>query len=278
MRTLTLLFFTTLLLAGCTSAPGQVDGLFGGGEDEVPETDGLSLSFEQLGTFALETEEVTLELSVENVGQADAESIEAQVFGPSWISGSRSIGTLQGVDRAAGQAGESAVAEWSLSPPDVDTDTSQEYDATAQVTYVYETTATISAALSPEGFTTSQSTVEAGMTDGPVQMSTDLETPIPTQGETSHTIPLTITNAGDGVINSQVDLTGQLVGATGGISLTGCDTTVSVDEEADVTCTLETPEDGVSVDTTADIRITARYEYQEETSTTVTVRGVQGAE
>ncbi|MFB6294202.1 MAG: hypothetical protein ABEI97_00435, partial [Candidatus Nanohaloarchaea archaeon] len=151
------------------------------------------------------------------------------------------------------------------------------YDATTQVTYVYETTATIPAELSPEGFVTSQSTVDAATTDAPVQLSTDLKTPIPTQGSTSHTIPLTVTNAGDGTINSQVQLTGRVVDSGGSISLSGCDTAVSVDEEADVTCTLETPQNGVSVDTTAEIRITARYEYREETSTTVTVRGVQGA-
>ncbi|MFB6294380.1 MAG: hypothetical protein ABEI97_01340, partial [Candidatus Nanohaloarchaea archaeon] len=147
MRTLTLLFFATVLLAGCTSAPGQVDGVFGGDEKDVPQTDGLSLSFEQLGTFALETGQATLALTAENVGQADAESIEARVFGPSWISGSRSLGALQAADRATGQGGGTAVAQWSLSPPDIDAGTSEEYDATTQVTYVYETTATIPVAL-----------------------------------------------------------------------------------------------------------------------------------
>lgn len=273
MRASTVLLLVAIGLAGCTGT-GTADGLLGGQSEDTGAT-ALTYSFKQLETFSLETEDIALELEAENVGQADAEDVTAELFGRSWITGSRSIGTLEGVDRAAGQSGGTGVARWQLSPPDVDDGQAETFDATARVTYIYETTATMSVELSPDGFVTSQSEVSAETTDAPVKISTDLETPIPTQGASSHSIPITIENVGGGDIVSQVDITGALVDSGNAISLSGCDTSVGVDQRAEVSCSLETPSDGVSFDTAAQVRINARYEYREETSTTVTVRGVQ---
>ncbi len=262
-----------VLLAGCTALPGAT----GDTGDGVQATAGLDLSFQQLGSFALETEDAQLQLTVENVGQSEAESVSAQIFGASWISGSHSFGSLQGIDRAAGQPGDTGITQWELEPPNVDVGTTETFDATAQVSYVYTTVAIIPVALSPEGFAESQSTVTTSNTAGPVQLSTELETPIPTRGTDTHSIPITVSNAGDGTLSSQVDISGDLIDAGGEVSLSDCDKGVSVDQESSVTCTLETPQDGVSFDTEAQVRITARYEYVEEASTTVRVRGVQGA-
>lgn len=262
-----------VLLAGCTALPG---GTAGEG-DQIQQTAGLELSFEQLGSFALETEQAQLELTVENVGQSEAEKVSAQIFGASWISGSHSFGTLQGIDKAAGQPGGTAITQWTLDTPNVDTGTTDTFDATAKVTYIYTTEAIIPTALSPEGFSDAKTAPDVTTTAGPVQLSTDLKTPIPTKGTTSHSIPITITNAGDGTINGKVNISGKLIDAGGSVSLTGCDKSVSVDQESTVTCTLETPKGGVSFDTEAQLRITARYEYVQEASTTVKVRGVQGA-
>lgn len=273
MRRLPLAFLLAALITGCTAAPG-IDG----GSEQEQQAQGLALTFEQLGTFTTETSPAELQLTVENVGQETAENVKATIYGASWISGSHTFNSpLDGVDQAAGQPGDTAITQWQLSPPDVDAGRQETFDATAQVSYDYTTSATIPVRLSPEGFVNQQSVASAATTAAPVQLSTDVETPIPTAGVTDHKIPVTVENSGGGSIASPVSLSGTVIGTGSGVSLSGCDSPVSVEEKASTTCTLTTPSDGVDFDTEAQIRLTASYTYRQETDTTVTVQGVQNA-
>ncbi len=174
MRLVTLCVLSAVLLAGCTAPqdassgeglnPGDILG--GGGSDAVTD-DGLALSFQQVERFAVETEPVTLQLELENVGQGTARDIRAQLFG-AFSSGAADIGTLQGIDRAAGQPGGSTLHEWEQEAPDVSEGETETMEAGVKVAYGYGTTATIPVTLVSESFVQGRSTVSAANTAGPV--------------------------------------------------------------------------------------------------------------
>lgn len=272
MRRLAIAVLFAVMLSGCTALPG---GLLGGG-DQGPDAQGLSISLQQLESFSLEGEEVTLQLRAENVGQGTAQDIRAQIFG-AFSSDSTNLGALQGIDRAAGQSGESLIHEWSRTTSgDVAEGETETLETGVKVTYDYDTRAVIPVQLDPESFVTSTSTVSVGNTAAPVQVSSDLESPIPTGGEeTEFSIPITVTNAGEGELESDVSLAPELVDPPSEVSLDcgGSPVTLSVTDEGTTTCTLSVPEDGVPFQTEVQIRVTAAYTYSQETTTTVSIRG-----
>ncbi len=84
-----------------------------------------------------------------------------------------------------------------------------------------------------------------------------------------------MTNVGDGTLESAVTLTPRLANPPEGVRLDcGGDTvSLSVTDESTTTCTLHTPEGGVSFETDIQVRVDARYRYSEEATTQVRVRG-----
>ncbi|MDY6766024.1 MAG: hypothetical protein SVW77_01540 [Candidatus Nanohaloarchaea archaeon] len=268
-------FIVLLLLAGCTAVPDAVPGA-GGGEGSPAE--GLSISFQQLGSYAEETGTATLQLRVENQGQGAARNINADLFGPGFVSGTASIDQLQGVDRAAGQSGETAIREWTLSSlPDLDPGRRRTYSAHVRVRYDYTTTATLPVTLSQESYAPENTSVRVSNIAAPVQFRSRVSSPIATGASTTHSVPVSIENRGSGELASPVSVTATLTDAPGGVSIDcgGNPVTVSLTDEAVLTCQLQTPGGGVPFETQLSIRLAATYTYQQEAETTLTVRGVQ---
>lgn len=219
---------------------------------------------------------MTLQLQLENRGQGTARDITAQLFGE-FSSDKVNLGTLEGIDAAAGQPGGSRIHEWEKDAPDVPEGKTETREVGVKVTYRYDTRATLPLPLSPDSFVRSQSPVAVSNTAAPVQISSDTAVPIPTGGdEREHSIRITVTNAGDGTIkDGAVVLDPRLVGPPEGVTLDcGGDTiSLTVTDSATTTCTLVTPEGVVAVDTAVQVRIDATYTYSREKTTQVRIRG-----
>lgn len=286
-----------LAVAGCTALPT------GGDQDDdepdfrITQNDGLSLSFQSLSANYLEDSQIVLELTLQNTGQHLAENIQTELYGASFLIGlspDRSpSSSLQGVDRAAQQPGQTTSALWRTSNPvNLDQGDTQSYPAGVRVLYDYSTTASASFRVVPrEGFEGSSTKITTDNTAAPVKATFDLDSPKPVSNPSGDavevSIPVAVRNVGSGAVASNLDgdtgdvamnvtfpNAGNLANITDCGGSSGVHTFRLFQGSRDVICTASITQD--VFDTQLTLRADMDYSYFETQETSFRVEGLAG--
>lgn len=275
---------STVLLAGC------LDG--GSEEPEEPavtitDSGGLTLSFSAPKRTYAQNEQVILELNVQNTGQSTATNIDAQLFGPSFLTGDASIGTLAGVDEAAQQPGEQASHVFREDHGvSLVTGATEDFSAGVQVQYTYSTTATASFTVVPrDKFSGSSSQVKTDNTAAPVHATIDISSPKPVYGSGARrtvSVPVVVQNVGGGEVSSLSSFDLTLPNAGSGVSVEGCNTGDGAvplfDGRRRIVCDISLPADQVVQETQFRLQAYMEYTYTDTARAPFTIEGVTGGE
>ncbi|MFB6294249.1 MAG: hypothetical protein ABEI97_00670 [Candidatus Nanohaloarchaea archaeon] len=289
----------SILLAGCTALPGQ-----GGGDEEdeaetryrITQNDGLSVSFQSLQPTYFDDGPITLDLSLQNTGQASADDIKAKLYGASFLAGigiSPARRTLQGVDKAAQQAGGIATATQTFQADNHSVNLrqgqTQSFPAGVRVMYDYSTNASASFSVVPRrDFTGGSALVTTDNTAGPVKASIKVQSPKPVSasgsgGTVTVSIPIQVRNVGGGQVVSGIDGSRGDVGLNVGFprassstaSITGCSPSSFQfprgASQRRVVCTAEISQD--VFDTQLTLQADLDYTYFETQETSFSIEG-----
>lgn len=204
----------TKLLMVLIGAVLITSGCMDGGESEA-STDGVSVSeFSITPNPAPGGQQATIQMQMENGGDAVATDVRADLFGPTVSSDGRTWTAPQGTtmefnDLQPATDTQPAIPQQdslTFETPNLEEGRDLPYDFNAQVFYGYETTASTSLqVMSQERYQETGATQEQTSVDNsnaPIQMSVQGTTPIvfqPQQGERTSDICITVTNSGSGL-------------------------------------------------------------------------------
>ncbi len=159
-------------------------------------------------------QQATVQMQLENAGDAVATDVRADLFGPTISDDARTWTAPQGTtmefnDLQPATENQPAIPQQdslTFETPNLEQGRDLPYDFNAQIFYGYETTASTSLqVMSQERYQetgTSQTQTSVDNSDGPIQLSVQGTTPIvfqPQQGERTSDLCITVTNSGTGL-------------------------------------------------------------------------------
>ncbi|MFO7794145.1 MAG: hypothetical protein R6V35_04185 [Candidatus Nanohaloarchaea archaeon] len=205
----------TKLLMVLVSAVLITSGCMEGGESEA-STEAVSISdFSITPNPSPGGQQATLQMQVENAGDAVATDVRANLFGPTIGDGTRTWSALEGTkmefnDLQPATDNQPAIpqqASLTMETPELEQGRDLPYDFNSQIFYGYETTASTSLqVMSQERYQetgASQEQTSVSNSNGPIQLSVQGTTPIvfqpDTGGERTSDLCITVTNSGSGL-------------------------------------------------------------------------------
>lgn len=276
------------VVAGCTT-PGTGGGGGGSGFTMTPN-DGLSLSFSTAQSTFAEGDDIVLKLDIENTGEATATDIDPDTSGADFVIDKTSsdncneqspidsaMPALPGVIESAQQAGGQQTVTWRCPYPssvDLDEGVTDSFDATVTVTYVYNTTVRAPITVEPaDEFEGGGSPVNTENSAAPVHVTVDASSPRP--GGQRLELPVTVQNVGDGEVSGSVKI--HTASIRGGQDLDCQGESVDlVTGSRSLVCATSDPV-SATVERDLTIEMELGYTYEEQESTSFTIRGLPGS-
>lgn len=252
------------------------------------------------------SQQATIQMQLENAGDAEATDVRADLFGPTISSEDRTWTDNEGTTMSFSNLQPATDTQPAIpqqdsltfDAPNLEEGRDLPYDFTAQIFYGYETTASTNIEImSQERYQDSGATQQSttiSNSDAPMQLEVQGSTPIvffPEDGTRTEELCITVNNRGTGTpfnpdalpaedssdISESHDNTVQLeIEDVGNIVFHENQAEVDVIGNEGYHCfTMEAAGlgDVTQLEQTANIQIEAEYGYQEETSTSVTVEG-----
>ncbi len=296
----TILLLTLLIASGCASSTGG---------DETGSSAISVNNFEATPNPIPSRQQFTVNMELENTGDSDAESVYARIFGPSFINSKQTAERTENFNGLRSSSDDSPsipkTSTWQFKAPDIGENREIDYTLHSKIFYDYETRANTDFRLvsqdrfEEEGYTQGEPTLD--QSEGPINMRIRGTTPKifyeDDGNQASSDICVVAENQGDGTAFTGGDNVGEARGyeltdevgnedtinlaieEVDGISFQAEDTqsnSVSIEligGEEGYQCFEMIATDLSNSETSINTRITADYNYVEETETSVTVEG-----
>lgn len=285
------LIVAVVVASGCVDDPEEEE------EDSVSfvQTAGVEISnFEIIPDEIPDTQNADLILELENVGESDAENVEAEIFNVQFgdrdqrqWEGQQSLdfGVLDAGDVDQNIDGQSMERMIPLTPPDLQSDESDiPYSFGARISYDYSTTATTEFEFMSQDrfYDQDRERTDPTVDNSAAPIQIDVQTSTPFVFEQDRQIQVDVQNVGQGTpkYDGEDDTVLLDVRETGGVSLEPREGDLPVELDMDIRDSAReyfTVETDFEVDDntqrTVPISFVADYEYEKEEMTTVTVDG-----
>lgn len=272
MRRVLLLLGLAVLVAGCTLQPPSDDG----GDITLTPSDGLTATLEPSASSIVDGDSMVVELALQNTGGSTARVTAATLFGAAAFNGcvaTRALDdpiVLNPAIPAADQIGGQTRLQWSCDSVSttLGSGESDSFPVGAEFTYGYNTTARTSFTVVRPGETASGSGQGTSNTAGPVHATIGVADPARVD-DGAVSLPITITNVGDGDVVGDVSLAASTPQSAGTVEQ--CPETVSLIEgRRDVLCRISfnrAPSSGTQVL----VAVEMDYAYTERASSSVRI-------
>ena len=281
-------------------------GCMNGGDGEA-STEAISVNqFDITPNPAPGAQSTSMQMQLENVGDAEATNVAANVFGPTigdddrtWTAEDGEVMTFNNLEPATDtQPAIPQQSSLTFTTPNLESGRNLPYDFNAQIFYGYETSSSTNVqVMSQERYQETDSVQEmttVSNTDGPIQLDVQGSTPIvfqPEEGERTEDLCIIVRNRGTGTpfysdalpVESSTDINDEEhnkvrveIEDVGNIIFSENQADVEIIGNEGFHCFEMTAAglgDVTQLEQTANIEIETSYGYIEETSASVTVEG-----